>query len=1140
MPVCSNCGEDNPERARFCLACATPLAEAPAAARKERKFAAALFADLVGSTALAEREDPEVVQTVVNRAFDRLSEEVERYGGLLEKFMGDAILAVFGVPIAHEDDPERAVRAAIEMQAVLGELNRSFAAEGKTSLEMRIGVEAGDVLVDLDRASGPRDRMLTGDAVNVAARLQTAAKPWQIVVGPAVYAATKEVVDYRELEPLSLKGKEQPVPAWQALRIKMRRRGERPSLGLEAKLVGRDEELGLLRQTFHRVQKEGRPALVTVLGPAGVGKSRLASELLAYLDSLPTLAYWRKGRCLAYGNVSYSALAEAVKAQCEILEDDPPEVAAEKARRSAESLFGDEDIVPQIRALVGAGGGTFSREELFDAWRRFLERMAARLPFVLVLEDIHWADAGLLDFIEHLADWARGPILVLTLARPELLELRPGWGGGKRNYSAIYLDPLTPEEDAAMLEDLLGGPLPPDLRRLVVERTEGNPLYTEEIVRMFVDQGVLRATKASRLELAQPVEQVEVPRSIHALIAARLDGLPPQEKLLLQDAAVVGRTFWSGAVARLAALDPVEVHAALGRLRVKEIITPREPPAFSGELEFAFRHVLIRDVAYESLPKALRATKHVDVARWAEERAGDRGDELSEVIAAHYLQASAYREELGERADPDLEVAACRWAWLAADRAMRLWQQAEGLRLYRAALDLGERLQLQMQDLARLSEATATAAVGLADYRDVSTLMRKALERYELVGDQAAVGWMESRLARTAFEEGKEAEVLPWADRAVARLEPLGDSFHLAATLDFLGNYHRRRGRLEEAEPLLRRAVRMAFNIGDRVTEGQASLSLGVVLLHHGSIDEGMSLIERGFAIGQEAGDLELSLRAHNSLASCLMDFAPDYERGWSVLWEGIEMSQRSGRRDHEGWLWQNVGNYGYDQGRLDELERAARMSREIGEDLSYAHLILGAGYYDALLAFLRGDFDQAEENVKELLAGKHARDEVQIIPFLFNVLGESALARGRLDEAVRAFREGMNLVAGEFMLGMADELLFHLIQTLVLSGRPSETDEPLGHLRGVARGRPHSEAFLAWAEGLLAPDPEEGATRLRAAVETFRRLGRRIDEARCLMDLARSVRASGRDGTAEETRARELLTTCGAEVFLRSPTVAG
>jgi class 3 adenylate cyclase/tetratricopeptide (TPR) repeat protein len=1135
MPVCPNCGEDNPERARFCLACAAPLAEAAPVARKERKFAVALFADLVGSTALAEQEDPEVIQSVVNGAFDRLSEEVERYGGLLEKFMGDAILAVFGVPTAHEDDPERAVRAAIEMQAVLGELNRGFAVEAKPSLEMRIGVEAGEVLVDLERASGPRERMLTGDAVNVAARLETAAKPWQIVVGPTVYAATKDVVDYRELEPLTLKGKQQPVAAWQALRVKMRRRGERPALGLEAKLVGRDGELGLLRQTFHRVQNEGRPALVTVLGPAGVGKSRLASELLAYLESLPTLAYWRKGRCLAYGNVSYSALAEAVKAQCEILEDDAPDVAAEKARRSVEALFDSEEIVPEIRALVGAGGGTFSREELFDAWRRFLERMAGRLPFVLVLEDIHWADAGLLDFIEHLADWAQGPILILTLARPELLEVRPGWGGGKRNYSAIYLDPLTPEEGAAMLEDLLGGPLPEDLRRLVIERTEGNPLYTEEIVRMFVDQGVLRATQASRLELARPVEQVEVPRSIQALIAARLDGLPAEEKSLLQDAGVVGRTFWSGAVARLAGRDPAEVRQALGRLRVKEIITPREPPTFSGELEFAFRHVLIRDVAYESLPKALRATKHVEVARWADERAGDRGDELAEVMAAHYLQAVAYRDELGERGDPDLDAAACRWAWLAADRALRLWQQAEALRLYRAALDLSDRSGLSASDAARLTESTARAAWGLADYTDLASLLRRALDLYESVGNQAAMGSVEASLAQAAFEEGKEAEVLPWAESAVARLEPLGDGHQLAATLDFLGNYHRRRGRLAEAEPLLRRAVDMASRIGDKVTEGSACLSLGVVIVHRGSVRDGMPLVERGFRIGEEAGDLELSLRSHNTIASTLMDFAPDYERGWSVLWEGIELSQRSGRRDFEGWLWHNVGNYAYDQGKLEELARAAQMSREIGERLSYAHLVLGADYYDGLLAFLGGDFDGAEGKVHELLAGDRAKFEVQIIPYLFVLLGECALARGRLDDAIMRFQEGLGRVEGELMLGMADELLFYLVRTLVLAGRSNETAKPLESLRKVAKGRPNSEAFQAWAEGLLMTDPAEGAGHLRSAMETFQQLGRTIDEARCLMDLARLVQASGGDGSAEENRARDLLTASGAEVFLKS-----
>ena len=583
---CPTCATENPEQARFCLNCGTPLAVAETR-RKERKFATALFADLVGSTSLAEHEDPEVVQSVVGRAFDRLAEEVERYGGLLEKFMGDAVLAVFGVPKAHEDDPERAVRTGLEMQAVLSELNRGFAAEGRPQLAMRIGVEAGEVLVDLERASGPRDRMLTGDAVNTAARLQTAADPGHVVVGPAVYATTKEIIDYRELAPLELKGKAEPVPAWDALRIKARRRGERPSLGLEARLIGRDEELTVLKQTLHRVESEGRPALVTVVGTAGVGKSRLAHELLNDVEGRPDFVYWRTGRCLAYGNTSYSALADAIKAQCEILEDDPAEVAGSKADAAVVELFGDTEVAAEIRALVASDTSrSFAREELFEAWRRFLERMAARYPLALVLEDVHLADSGLLDFIEHVADWAQGPILLLTLARPELFDVRPMWGGGKRNAASIYLDPLTEDEAFAMIDDLLPGELSDELRRLIVERSEGNPLYTEEIVRTLIDEGVLRATDASRWEIARRVEEVELPRSIQGLIAARLDALPDDEKSLLQDAAVVGRVFWTGSVANLSGRDPAEVRDALGRLRVKELVVPHEPSSFSGEAEF--------------------------------------------------------------------------------------------------------------------------------------------------------------------------------------------------------------------------------------------------------------------------------------------------------------------------------------------------------------------------------------------------------------------------------------------------------------------------------------------------------------------------------------------------------------------------
>ncbi|HJS26129.1 MAG TPA: AAA family ATPase, partial [Actinomycetota bacterium] len=604
MQTCPRCGEENPDRARFCLRCGETLGEA-GTGRAERKFATALFADLVGSTSLAEREDPEVVQAVVGRAFERLAEEVRRYEGLLEKFMGDALLAVFGVPRAHEDDAERAVRAGLEMQAVLSELNRTFEAEGKPALEMRIGVESGEVLVDQERVAGPRDRMLTGDAVNVAARLESAAEPGRVVVGPGAFAATKEVVEYRELPALELKGKAERVPAWQALRIRAKQRGERPQLGMEARLVGRDEELAVLKETFRRGQGEARPALVTVVGPAGVGKTRLVRELERYVDGLPEFVYWRRGRCLAYGNTSYSALADAVKAQCEILEDDASDVAFKKTENAVRELFGDTEVAPQIAALVGAGEpGSFSREDLFEAWRRFLERMAARYPLALVLEDIQWADEGLLDFVEHVADWAQGPITVVALARPELFDSRPAWGGGKRNATSIYLEPLSREESAAMLDDLLAGGLTPALTGAIAERSEGNPLYVEEIVRKLIDEGVLRASGAELWEVAKPIGDVELPRSIQSLISERLDALPEDEKSLLQDASVVGRVFWSGAVASLSGLGADEIRDAFGRLRVKELILPNDPSSFSGEQEFSFRHGLIRDGAYESLPKS--------------------------------------------------------------------------------------------------------------------------------------------------------------------------------------------------------------------------------------------------------------------------------------------------------------------------------------------------------------------------------------------------------------------------------------------------------------------------------------------------------------------------------------------------------
>lgn len=378
--VCGSCAGACPDGARFCPSCAAPLDERPQA-RLERKLATAMFADLVGSTALAEREDPEIVQSVIGRAFDRAAHEVARHGGLVEKFIGDAVLAVFGVPTVHEDDPERAVRAALAVRDAFATLNRRFAEEGKPALAIRTGVETGEVLVDLDRAAGPRHRMLTGDTVNTAARLQQTAEPGQIVVGPVAHEATKDQIEYVALPPRVLKGKAEPTPAWEAVRPKIAPRGERAPLRLRARMVGRDADLRELERIFEQVRSGGCPALVTVLGPAGIGKSRLTFEFVRSLQARPERIDIRKGRCLSYGNVSYSAFAEAIRAACGVLDDDPPHEVARKASTTIEGLFGDHELVPHLEALIGPGGNDrFGREDLFDAWRRLLERMADRSP----------------------------------------------------------------------------------------------------------------------------------------------------------------------------------------------------------------------------------------------------------------------------------------------------------------------------------------------------------------------------------------------------------------------------------------------------------------------------------------------------------------------------------------------------------------------------------------------------------------------------------------------------------------------------------------------------------------------------------------------------------------------------------------
>ncbi len=1132
MLFCPSCGAGNPEGARFCNACGSALAQ-PEPRRKERKYATALFADLVGSTALAEREDPEVVQAVVGGAFDRLAEEISRYEGLLEKYMGDAVLAVFGVPRAHEDDAERAVRAALEMHAVLSELNRGFAAEGKPTLAMRIGIEAGEVLVDVERASGPRDRMLTGDAVNTAARLQTAADPGQIVVGPGVYASTKEVIEYRELAPLALKGKAEPVPAWRALRIKARTRGERPRLGLEARLVGRDEELAVLKQTLRRVETEGRPAFVTVVGPAGVGKSRLVAELEHYVEGLPQIVYWRRGRCLAYGNTSYSAFADAIKAQCEIFEDDAAEVAAKKADSAVRELFGDEGVGPQIRALVGAGEPRgLSREDLFEAWRRFLERLAARYPLVVVLDDLQWADEGLLDFVEHVADWAQGPIMLVATARAELFETRPTWGGGKRNAASIYLDPLTEAEGEAMLDDLLPGPLSPQLKHTIVERSEGNPLYVEEIVRKLIDDGVLRATEASRWEVALPVEDVELPRSVQGLIAARLDGLPEDEKVVLQDAAVVGRVFWVGAVADLTGRGVGEVRDAVGRLRVKELVVPHDPSSFSDEHEFSFRHNLIRDGAYESLPKTLRADKHAGVARWAEQRAGDRADEIAELIATHLLEALRYLEELGETGErrDELRRSVLRWTAAAGERASAMWQRAQATRWFREAERLADELDVPASERVELIRAHVVASWDADPLDEGLRILGRALDAYEEIGDRVGLGWVRARLIVPLLMKARDEEAETSGRTAVDILEQLGESEELADALHRLGWYLWRRGRNDEAEPLLRQAVAMADRVHSPQVHAESTQTLAVCLVQMGRTAEGTEVIEEAYRLARDVGEFSNLMRCYNNLPSLLADYVSDFARAEAVLREGLELAQRAGARQHEGWLTGSVGDVAFDLGRLQESEQLQRQAIELalegGDEPLRGMRMTGL----AFVLLYRGRLEEAQELLRAATPILEANPEPQSWLYVPLLQGTLLLVRRNPEGAAERYAETVEQLRG-FNVETEPVAFVDLVRSLLRAGRAAE-GEAYRDLSEHGRS-PAAKASAKLVEGLLAKDPAEALRLLSEGTGTLERLGKRIDAARAMVDLGRAMTRAGQDPGPTLERAREILLECDARAFL-------
>lgn len=1149
--ACASCGAEVAAGARFCAACGTPVAAdagSEAQAPRERKVATLLFADLVGFTALNERHDPEVIESVVGRAFERLSAEVGRYEGVVEKFAGDAMLAVFGVPTVHEDDAERAVRAALEMQAAMTELRIGLQREGQPGLALRIGVETGEVLASPQRATTDRDRMVTGDAVNTAARLEQAATEGEVVVGPGTYAATRDVVEYEELAPIELKGKAFPVPAWRAVRVRTGRGGRRATHGLEAPLIGRDEELALIKETVRRATAEGRPHLLTVLGSAGVGKSRLAWELEKYLDGLPERYHWRKGRCLAYAQTSYSALADALAADASALDDDTTDTVEAKLSARIDDLATGASAAAVEAARAGArivlglaAAGGMPRDELFDAWRLYLELVARRAPLVLVLEDIHWADEGLLDFIEFLTRWAEAPIVLLCLARHELLERRPTWAGGLPNASTIVLNPLDAGESERLIGGLLGSALPPALQQRVVDVAEGNPLFAEELIRLLVDRGVVRHTDAG-WEQAQSLDEVEIPQSIQALLAARLDSLPSDEKRLSQDAAVVGRIFWDRVLAHLAGASPGTIVGLVRSLRVKELVVPREPSTLTDALEYSFRHVLIRDVAYESLPKRERARKHRAVAAWAEERLGDRADEVVELLAAHYWSALRYEEEFTTdgRELTELRHRTLQYARAAGHRALDLSQHESATRWMRIVVDQGRALGLPPDELAEIVLDYVAVSELYETYEAKLGAVNQALEGLASGGDPteqdrlliARLRAWEGYLLYAASSKVDEARAAFHA--GLTALDGLGPSEARAALLHRLGWLTwRATSAIDAVEPLERALTEARASGSDRM-ERWALHDLGLAEAR-GTSGPGLEKVEKSMRLAQDANDLPLLMRCYINLSSLLFD-AGQPERGIALAEEGLERARRSTDRQSVFWLSSNLAGTYSAMGRLAEALPLHEESMAAADALG----LVRAGVPEYALTLMRIGRVTEARDVWEAARIVEEHPEPQMVPWwgLLDALttwpddpsASLAHLRPAVEEA-HAAGAISNLTTAAIYLGRMAARAGDAAALQVARRVLSET--------GVSASSNAKGAHGAWISGLVDADGARGARTIAATAETLAESGDRLNAADAFADAAwLGKQADVPDAAAWAGRADELYRECSAVPLLELPTV--
>jgi class 3 adenylate cyclase/tetratricopeptide (TPR) repeat protein len=1125
--ACPNCGTANPPTAKFCGECATPLGAvgasvgpvhpsqvvgavtAPASDASpvaERRLVSVLFADLVGFTPFAEERDAEDVRDTLSRYFELASDVITRYGGTVEKFIGDAVMAVWGAPTTREDDAERAVRAALELTDAV----RSLGPE----IQARAGVLTGQAAVTLGATN---QGLVAGDLVNTASRLQSVAPPGTVLVGEATHRAASGAIVFEAAGEQLLKGKQAPVPAWRALRVVAERGGRNRSEGLEAPFVGRADELRLLKDLFHATGREKRPRLVSVMGPAGIGKSRLAWEFLKYVDGLVEDTYWHSGRSPAYGEgVTFWALGEMVRARCDLLEtDDEPTTRRKVAETVNRWVTDDEErrwIEPALLALLGIESGIAS-EQLFGAWRTFFERIAAHGTVALVFEDLHSADSGLLDFIDHLLEWSRGvPLYVVTLARPELLDKRPDWGAGKRSFTSIHLEPLTDDQMREMLAGLVPG-LPERAVKAIVGRAGGIPLYAVETVRMLVADGQLKEEGGAYVPIGD-LTALAVPETLTALIASRLDSLAATERTTVHDAAVLGQSFTLDALGAVSGIAQDELESRLKTLVRRELLTQTVDPRSPELGQYVFVQALIREVAYNTLARRDRKTRHLAAARYFEQIGSD---ELAGALAGHYLAAYAN----AEGAEAEALAAQARIALkAAAERAVALGSHDQAISFVEQALTITA----DPADQAELLERAGRSAnvVARADKADDS--FRRASELYLKVGDRRSAARASGALGWSMLNAHRDQAALAHLKEVAAEYGDLWPDPVIVELKVQLARAHSAAEEHQRALELTDEALDVAEHADLVPTLARALVGKGGALGGLGRLRESIALIRAGEELARD-NDLTETLLAALVVGGFFLGEV-DQVVALEKYQEGLALARRTGQR---GLMLQFVNNLGY-TGFLvgDWSEALAELDAALAEDLDLAGRIWLLS--NALIVrACRGE--PVGDSLAELaqLASLHGDPNLEL-PKL-DAQANAALAEGRLSDARHAW------------LGIAALSASQAPASLYQAARPSiwardvagvkadlATLDATGvHGRVVEIRRTTIRAGLAALEGRGA----EAHSLYSDALRGWRDLRLVWDEALTAIDMASVLDPSERDVRAAADAARQILTRLRAAPFV-------